>query len=33
LEYFVPGFEQREEAEGAVVIAVDGNRWPFPKPE
>jgi hypothetical protein len=33
LEYFVRGYEQRDSAEGTVVISVDGNRWPFPKPE
>lgn len=30
-EYFVPGAELEVEAGGTVVVAVDTNRWPFPK--
>ncbi|MFO7637796.1 MAG: hypothetical protein R6X14_00605 [bacterium] len=32
-EYFAPGYERRESAEGTIVVAVDENRWPFPKPD
>jgi hypothetical protein len=30
-EYFLPGTEDKDGAEGAVVVAVDKDRWPFPK--
>jgi len=31
-EYFVPArADQKEAAEGTIVIAVDPDRWPFPK--
>ncbi|MBN2537047.1 hypothetical protein JXB37_02080, partial [candidate division WOR-3 bacterium] len=30
-EFFVPGDEDKDGAEGAVVVAVDKDRWPFPK--
>lgn len=30
-EFFVPGDEDKDGAEGAVVVAMDKDRWPFPK--
>ncbi|HDQ99007.1 MAG TPA: hypothetical protein ENN51_01780 [candidate division WOR-3 bacterium] len=32
-EYYVPGYEKRESAEGTIVVSVDENRWPFPRPD
>jgi len=31
LEYFVPGEENRDEAEGTMVVSVDPGRWPMPE--
>ncbi len=33
MEYFVPGAEQEDEVGGTIVVAVNPDRWPFPKPE
>ena len=33
LEYFVPGDELKDGAEGTIVVCVDESRWPFPKPD
>ncbi|MGQ9677701.1 MAG: hypothetical protein ACUVUD_00250 [bacterium] len=30
-EFFSPRAAQHAEAEGTIVVAVDGTRWPFPK--
>jgi hypothetical protein len=30
-EYMVPGSKNGDEVEGAIVVAVDKDRWPFPK--
>lgn len=32
-EYFTPGYDKRDSAEGTVVVSVDEHRWPFPKPD
>ncbi len=32
-EYFTSRALERPEAEGTIVVAVDGSRWPFPKPD
>jgi hypothetical protein len=31
VEYFVPSHVGKDGAEGAVVVSVDEERWPFPK--
>ncbi len=33
LECFVPGDELKDGAEGTIVVCVDEDRWPFPKPD
>ncbi len=31
MEYFVPGNEQKDEAEGTIVVSVNPDRWPMPE--
>ncbi len=33
LEYLLPGDELKETSEGTIVVTVDPDRWPSPKPE
>jgi len=33
LEYFRPGLDKKETAKGTIVVAVNPDRWPFPKPK
>lgn len=33
LEYFAPASGGKEPTEGSIVVAVEPDRWPFPKPD